>query len=559
MPPKLRTAFGLLLAVLLLTPGVSAAQRDTLTVGVRQFPPNFHPAIQTTVAKFYVLGMARRPISAFDHQWKLVCFVCVELPTIENGLARETTASDGNRAVDVTFELHPDAKWADGTPVTSNDVRFSWEVGKHPQSGAETSAFYRNILDVEILGPKKFTLHLKKLSFDYNDISRLHLLPEHLERPIFEGSPESYRQNSLFEKDATNPGLYFGPYRISGISRGTRIVLEQNPFWWGPPPHFKQVVIQTIENTASLEASLLSGDIDMIAGEVGLSTEQVVRLEERFPDRFQYIYKSETLFEHIDINQSNPILADLRVRQALMYATDRSAITNSLFAGKVSIANSHVSPLDWTYTPDVPKYPFDPAKAKGLLENAGWEPGAEGIRVNSAGEPLRLEINSTTGHITRENVEQVLKSQWRQVGIDLRIRNQPPRVLFGRTLAKRLFPAMILYAYNTPPEWVPRGVLHSNNIPSDANGWSGYNFTGFQNPEVDRLIEAIEVELDTAKREKMWHRLQEIYAEKLPSLPLFFYSLGYVLPKWLQGVRPTGHSSPTTYWIEYWRVGSQRN
>ncbi len=161
---------------------------------------------------------------------------------------------------------------------------------------------------------------------------------------------------------------------------------------------------------------------------------------------------------------------------------------------------------------------------------------------------------TTAGNRTRELVEQVLQSQWKQLGIDARIRNQPARVFFGQTVSERKFPAMAMFAWISAPESVPRTTLHSDHIPTADNNWAGQNYTGFKNKEVDALIEAIEVELDRDKRRELWRRLQHIYAEELPALPLYFRAEPYILPKWLKGVRPTGHQYPTTLWVEQWRA-----
>ncbi len=113
---------------------------------------------------------------------------------------------------------------------------------------------------------------------------------------------------------------------------------------------------------------------------------------------------------------------------------------------------------------------------------------------------------------------------------------------------------MAMYAWLSAPESVPRSTLHSSEIPTEANNWRGQNYPGYVNPEVDRLIEAIEVELDRDTRKTLWRRLQHIYAEDLPVIPLYFRAEPYVFPKWLKGVEPTGHLVTTTNWIEHWRV-----
>ncbi len=155
-------------------------------------------------------------------------------------------------------------------------------------------------------------------------------------------------------------------------------------------------------------------------------------------------------------------------------------------------------------------------------------------------------------------IEQVLQSQWRRLGIDTRIRNEPARVFFGRTVTMRKFPSLAMFAWISAPDSVPRSTLHSSQIPTSENNFSGQNYMGFSDPDMDALIDRIEVELDMDKRREMWRRLQEIYAEELPALPLYYRTQPFVLPPWLKGLVPTGHQYPSTLWVENWGVRDER-
>ena len=161
---------------------------------------------------------------------------------------------------------------------------------------------------------------------------------------------------------------------------------------------------------------------------------------------------------------------------------------------------------------------------------------------------------TTAGSRSRELVQQVLQSQWRQVGIATRIRNEPARVYFGETVTKRKFKAFAMFAWLSAPENVPRLTLHSKHIPTAANNWSGQNYTSYKNPELDKLLDATELELDRKKSRLLWAKLQKIYAQDLPVIPLSFRADPFIIPKWLKGIRPTGHQDPTTLWVEHWRV-----
>ena len=548
---KITAALFLFLFILTSLPA-QAKNDDELKIGITQFPSTFHPNIDSMLAKTYVLSMTRRPFTVYDPDWKLVCMLCTGLPTLENGKAVRERTDKGEKGIAVTYSIQPNATWGDGQPVTVKDVQFTWEVGRHPLSGVSNAELYRRIWKVTAIDEKTFTLHFNKVTFDYNTINDFLLLPDHIERKIFEADPKAYKNRTAFDTDTTREGLFFGPYLITKVERGSHIVLERNPNWWGKKPFFRRIVLKVIPNTAALEANLLSGGIHMVAGELGLTTDQALAFEKRHGRKFNMVYKPGLVYEHLDLNLSNPILADKNLRKALIYGIDRDAISRRLFAGRQPVAHSMVAPNDVLYDPTLPQYAFNGEKADLLLRKAGWTVMKRGIRYNKNGEKLSLELMTTAGNRSRELVQQVLQSQWKALGIDVRIKNEPARVFFGQTVTERKYSGLAMFAWISSPENVPRSTLHSAHIPTAANNWAGQNYTGFRNEEVDRLIDEIEVELDPEKRKPLWRRLQEIYVEELPVIPLYFRSNPYILPKWLKGVVPTGHQGPTTLWVENW-------
>ncbi len=549
-----RFVLGLLLLICLALPGAARAQHDQLVIGISQFPSTFNPLIDTMAARDYILGLARRPFTVYDKDWQLVCMLCTRLPTLGNRMAIPETLPGGRIGVAITYTIQPGATWGDGVPVTTDDVLFTWQVGRHPQSGVANGELFRRILSVEAKDARTFTLHFDRLTFDYNAINDFQILPVHLERAAF-AEPAEYRNKSLYETDTTNPGLYFGPYKITKVVRGQYVVLERNPTWWGRKPAFAKIVVKAIETTPALEANLLAGGIDMIAGELGMTVDGALAFERRNRPEWTVIYKPGLSYDHITVNMDNPALADRRVRQALLYGLDRKSMVQQIFQGKQEVANSLVNPLDWCADPKVKTYPFDPVKAGRLLDAAGWSLGADGQRRNAKGEKLSVELMTTAGMRNREVMELVCQQAWKRLGIDVTLRNQPARTFFGETVLKHAFPSLALFAWMSSPENVPRLTLYSDMVPTKENNFAGENVGGYKNPQMDRLIDAIEVQLDRDKRRDLWYRLQELYAEDLPDLPLTFRADPFILPKWLQGVEPTGHQYPTTLWVENWRVG----
>jgi len=527
-----------------------ARAKDELVLAMTQTPGTWNPLINAMLAKSLISNMTARPLTAWNADWKLVCLVCTELPTIENGKARVIDLPGGKKGMEVDIEMR-DLRWGDGVPVTAKDVAFTLEVGKHPLSGVASSEGYKRILKLDAKDDRHFTMTIDRVTFDYNSIA-LNLVPAHIEKPIFDANPAEYRNKTAFDTAPTNPGLAFGPYRIVEVVPGSRVTLEQNSSWTGEKPHFKRIVVKIIENTAALEANLLSGNVDYVLGELGLSLDQVLAFEKRHKDKYDFIYKPALIYEHIDTLLDNPLLADRRVRQAILMAVDRKAISDKLFEGKQPIADGPVSPLDPMYSPGVRHYAYDPAAARKLLDEAGFTDVKNGVRHNAKGERFSIEITTTAGNRVRELVAQVIQSQLRQVGIEVRIKAEPPRI-FSEALNRRQFTGLAMYAWVQQPEGVPRSLLHSEEIPSAQNGWSGQNYPGYRNPAMDKALDAAERELDAAKRRALFADIQRIHADDLPVLPLFFRVDPFVIPKPLKGVVPTGHLNSSTLWVEQWR------
>lgn len=531
-----------------------AHAKDELVVGLTQMPGTWNPVISSMLAKSLIANMTARPLTAYDAEWKLVCLACTELPTVENGKARVIDLPDGKKGMEIDVELR-DLRWGDGVPVTTKDVAFTLEVGKHPLSGVASSEGYKRVLKLDVKDDRRFTMTIDRVTFDYNS-SALLLLPAHIEKPIFEANPAEYRNKTAYDTQSTNPGLAFGPYRIVEIVPGSRITLEQNSTWTGEKPYFKRIVVKIIENTAALEANLLSGGVDYVLGELGLSLDQAIAFEKRHGAKYNVVYKPALIWEHIDVNLDNKLLADRRVRQAMLLAIDRKAISEKLFDGKQPIAHGGISDLDPMFSPSARQYGYDPAAAKKLLDEAGFSTIRNNVRQNAAGERLSIELGTTAGNRVRELVAQVIQSQLRQVGIEVRIKAEPPR-LFFEVMNRRNYNALGMYAWVQRPGGVPRSTLHSKEIPTAENGWSGQNYPGYANPQMDKAIDDAERELDDDKRRALFAEIQKLAADDLPALPLFFRVDPFVIPKALKGVTPTGTLNSSTLWIEQWRWEGQ--
>jgi peptide/nickel transport system substrate-binding protein len=527
---------------------------DELVIGMGTAPGTLNPLLNSMLAGAFINSMTERPITVFDPDWKLVCLLCTELPTVENGRARIVDLPPDDKGVvkkgmEVDVELKP-MTWGDGTPVTARDFQFTIDVGKHPQSGVPSVEDYRRIVKFEIKDDRHFTITKDRVTFDYNVLD-FFPLPAHIEKPIFDADPAEYRTRTAYDADPANPGLAYGPYRVVEVVPGSRIALERNPHWTGKPPQFRRILIKFFENSSSLEANLLSGNVDYVPGESGLSFSQSLAFEQRHGDKYNVVFKPSLAYGHIDVNLDNPLLGDARVRRAILMAINRKAISDELFHGKQPVADGNVNPLDPMYSPAARAYAYDPGQARTLLDEAGFREVAKGERRNAKGQRLSLALSYASGNRGSDQIAQVIQSDLRQVGVELRLKAAPARIYFAE-LTRRKFD-LAFYSWITSPGSVPRTTLHSTEIPTADNGWSGQNYPGYRNPAMDKALDAAERELDPDKRRGFFADILRLYADDLPVLPMYFRTDSFVIPRQLTGVVPTGHQGCSSLWIENWR------
>ncbi len=544
----------LFLSIITLNPKEIVAKNNELVIGMKQFPSTMHPTIDSMMAKTYILGMVQRPFTLYNHKWELECMLCDKLPSFEDGTARTRIKEDGSEAISAIYKIKDDIFWGDGVPVTTKDVIFSWEVGKHKLSGVSNFELYaKDINNIRVIDDKSFEIDFDKSTCDFRAIDDFRVLPEHIEKAIFEEDPKTYMNRTLYDIQPENAGLYFGPYIITKVNSGSSFTLAKNKYWQGKKPYFEKITIKIIENSQALSANLLSGEIDYIAGELGLSIDQAISLERRIKrqNKFDVIYKQGLIYEHIDINHDNPILKDKEIRQALLYAIDRKSISMQLFNGKQPVADNNVNPLDKVHNPDIKKYSYDIKKSAELFDKNGWKLNDDGFRYKD-GKKLSVQQMTTAGDKTRELIQQAIQSDWKKIGVESIIDNEPARVFFGETTRKRKYKDTAMYAWLSSPKNIPKTTLHSDMIPSEKNNFAGQNYVGYKNDKLDKILDDLETVCEPKANQELWNNLQDIYSEELPALPLYFRADSYIIPKWLKGVRPTGHQYPTSLWIEEW-------
>lgn len=417
-------------------------------------------------------------------------------------LAESWEVSDGGRSI--LFRLRKGVKWHDGADFTAADVRFSaLELWKklHARGRVTFSA----LLDVETPDPHTAIFRLSApapVILSALNAAESQVMPKHL-----------YENTDILKNPRNNAPVGTGPFIFKEWRKGQHIVLDRNPGYWDEgKPHLDRIVFRIIPDAASRAVALETGEIHY-APFTAVPLADVARLRDDpalAVSTSGYAFQSHVFL--LDFNLSNPHLADLRVRRAIAHAIDRQGLIDTVWYGFGKPAVSPVpSQLTRFHNPDVPRHDYDPARAEALLDEAGLPRGANGVRFTVTHDYLPFgETYRDAGEYIRNNLK--------KVGIDFVLRGQD-----YPSWTRRVYTD---YAYdidsNTvavmmdPEMGLPRLLLSTNHV----RGVPTSNNTGYDNPEADRVIKALQVEPDAGKRKALFGELQAIAITDLPILPL---------------------------------------
>lgn len=531
----LLAAFALVLGLATAGLAANAHPKGQITVGMLDTLEHMNPILSEEMNGTYVLNAIFSQLLRMNADGDLVPDLAVKVPTVANG----GISKDG---LVYTFQLNKKAKWHDGKPVTSADVKFTWETIMNPKVQVVSRDGFDKIAKIET--PDKYTvkMYLKERQADWLlnwAQTQASIVPEHI---LGKFKPEQITKGMDF---ARHP-IGSGPYKFVEWKENQYVIVEANKDYFGKGPYLQKIIYRLGYNTNTLLVALRTGEIDVTQVQPN-QAEEVKKIS-----RLQVVLKPSAIYAHITPDLRKPIFQDVRVRQALSYAIPREQIVQKILKGIGQPAASSLTPVSWAYDKKIKPYPFDLAKAKQLLDEAGWkDTDGDGIREKN-GKPFKVSISTNSENAIRVQIEQILKEYWKQIGVDLEIKNYDGNTLFGDILENIKFD-LILFAWvspASPDEWT---LYHSSQIPSPTNQ-VGQNYSAYKNPEVDRLLKEARETDDRKVRTAKYHKIMEILYHDLPLFPLYFYVDVNVAPKNLVNFKPAAFTNGYTWNIYEWQL-----
>ena len=386
------------------------------------------------------------------------------------------------------FHLRQGVRFHNGQPLTSRDVKWTFDSLISGKIRSPKASTFTSVSSIEAPDDYTVIFHLKQpyASLMWNLSGAAGIVPY--------GSGEDFVRKPIGS----------GPYRFVSAQQDKNVIVERNPEYWAAPPKIARVEFKVIPDstTRALELRKQSADVAINS----LTADTVVALQS--DPNLTVMESPGTIYAYLALNLRDPILKDVRVRRAIAYAINTQPIIHYLLRDEARPAYSILPPQHWAYDGDVERYPHDPARARQLLDEAGY-PAKDGVRFH-------IVMKTSTEESTRL-LAAVLQQQLRDVGIALDIRSfEAATFLADVTKGAYQVHSLRWIGGNQDPDMFENVFATWSFAPKRANR------TFYSNPRVDELIKQGRSTLDQQKRKAIYDEVQVILAEDLPYINLWY-------------------------------------
>jgi len=408
------------------------------------------------------------------------------------------------------FHLHHDVRFHNGQPLTARDVKWTFDSVLNGKLRTSKTGTFTAVDHTEAPDDYTVIFRLKEpmpsLLWNVSD-GAIGIVPY--------GSGEDFNRNPIGS----------GPFRFVSAQQDKDVIIERNGDYWAMPPKLERVEFRVIPDATTRALELRKRSADVVSN--GLTPDMVPTLEK--DDGLTVLRGPGTIYAYLALNMRDPTLRDVRVRRALAYSIDLAPIIRYLWRDQAQPAYSVLPPQHWAYDANVAKYPYNPELARKLLDEAGY-PATNGVRFH-------LAMKTSTEESTRL-LAAVLQQQLRNVGIILDIHTFEFATFFSDiTKGAYQLHSLRWVGGNLDPDIFEYVFATKSFAPKRANR------TFYSNPKVDRLIEESHSTLDQQQRKILFDQIQQIIAEDLPYINLWYLDNVIVHTKRVRGIElnPSGN------------------
>ncbi len=448
----------------------------------------------------------------------------------------------GADAKSYTFRLRSGVTWHDGAPFGADDVIFTCEALRDPDFKGEPSLglFWQQVTCTK-LDDLTVRFELPQPLAPFPAYATIGILPKHkLEGMTAEG---------LFLSPFNEQPIGTGPFALTYMDT-QRAVLRSNPAYPGGEPFIAELELRFFPDyvtaTAALEERGVQG---LLMGPEAPPAEQAAL--EGVSD-LQHLVTRRNSYTLLFLNTRGPFLDDKTVRQAILYALDRPTILSSVLDSRADLANSPIVPGTWAYSENIRTYPHDPQAARDLLEKDGWQLNDMGF-LEKDGQELSLSL-LTDPDAARASIGQEIVRQLGEAGIHATQQTMGGTALVREYLLPRKF-QMALYGWDQGPDPDPYAAWHSSQVREQ-----GFNLAGFSDPHLDEVLTEARQTSDQERRRALYAEFQQIFAEEVPSILLFYPLYHYYVRDDVKGIEMGVLFEPSSRFdsVQQWYIKTKR-
>jgi peptide/nickel transport system substrate-binding protein len=498
-------------------------QPNAVTIGSLADAKRLLPLLASDSASGDISGWIYNGLTKYDKNIKVVGDLAESWDISPDGLQ-------------IVFHLRKGVLWHDGVEFTADDVLFTYDTVINPKTPSPYSSNFGPVKTVEKIDRYTVKVIYSEPFAPALESWGMGIIPKHI----------------LENKDITdeyysrNP-IGTGPYKLKEWVTGQKIVLVAFDRYFEGKPNIDKYISRVIPDTATMFLELKFGGIDFM----GLTPPQYkLQASIEFFNKYFHKFRYPSFgYTYLGYNLLDSRFSDKRVRQAITYAINKNDIIEGVLLGYGTPCTGPFPPESWAYNPNVKDLAYDPAKAKKLLEAAGWKQGKDNT-FEKDGKPFEFTVLVNQGNDARLKTAQIIKENLKKIGIKMNIKVLEWQAMLHEFIDKKRFEAVIMgWALSRDPDVYD--IWHSSKTKEGE-----FNFISYKNEEVDRLLLDGRRTFDFEKRKRIYHRIHEILAEDQPYTFLYVPDALPVLHRRFKGVE----KAPIGIWYDFthWHVPKNR-
>lgn len=483
----------------------SWTQARFLRVAVQSDLKNLNPLLNSNTTDVFVERLMFEPLLTADPQGNPLPMLAVQVPTQQNrGISRD--------GLTITYHLRKGAKWTDGVPVTSGDVKWSWQAIMNPNNNVVSRHGYDGVASIDTPNPTTVVVHLKKPFSPF-----VNTFFAESDQPYMVAPAHVLSQYPNINQIPFNnaPTVSDGPFKFVEWAHGDHISVARNDGFFLGRPRLDRVQVRIVPDESTSVNLLRTHAIDYM---FQASIENYPSLRSLPDTRIAWVNVNG--YYYTQLNLARPYLSDPQVRLAIAYAIDKNELIRTLTYGTQTLATADIPNWMWAYNPSLHSYPHDPLKARELLRSSGWSPGPDGV-MQKDGHELDLVMVTNNSNATRRREATEIQAMLRNIGINAEIKYYPGDVLFA--------PAGM------------GGILQLGKFDISVSGWyagidpddstqftcenfppGGYNYSRYCNKEMQAAQNIALTEYDRPARTAAYYKIQQLLLQDNPAIITFW-------------------------------------